>query len=334
MANKQQRNNENGRVDFISFASLLAENHGIPKREATAFIREFIATLNDVLQQDKQLKIRNLGTFKVQAVGSRKSVDVNTGEEILLDGREKIVFTPDKALAEQVNKPFAQFQTTSLADNIDFDDIDAKYAQESPRPLPITPATKVSPEKEEEIVVEEDTAEDDNDGGNWLKWLVAVCLVLVLAAGGYVWFAQPQAKDYIAQIADFFTPKKKNALEAASIDTIAKGNPAQTSTFKAQQTADESASTAPISKAKAQQPTFDEESVNNYPGVKLGAWYILGIADTVVAISGQTFQGISKAHLGPGMECYVEAVNGGRKTIQPGDTLFIPKLKNKKALRK
>ena len=86
--------------------------------------------VNEGLQDDKQVKVKWLGTFKVTSVKDRESVDVNTGERIVIDGRDKISFTPDNILKEIVNKPFAQFETVVVNDGVEFDEIDKKFEAE------------------------------------------------------------------------------------------------------------------------------------------------------------------------------------------------------------
>ena len=95
------------------------------QKEAERFVNTFIDVVNDGLRNEKQLKIKGLGTFKVIDTKDRESVNVNTGERILIGGRGKITFTPDTVMRELVNKPFAQFQTVVLNDGVDFSDIDA-----------------------------------------------------------------------------------------------------------------------------------------------------------------------------------------------------------------
>lgn len=110
-----------------SLAAKFASKSGISQTEAELFIRKMFEVCNQGLETDKQVKMRWLGTFKVTAVKDRESVDVNTGERILIEGRDKISFTPDNILKEIVNKPFAQFETVVVNDDVDFDSIDEKY---------------------------------------------------------------------------------------------------------------------------------------------------------------------------------------------------------------
>lgn len=108
-------------------ADKLAEKSGLSQIEAELFIRKMFDVCHQGLAADKIVKMRWLGTFKVTSVKDRESVDVNTGERIVIEGRDKISFTPDNILKEIVNKPFAQFETVIVNDGVDFESIDKKY---------------------------------------------------------------------------------------------------------------------------------------------------------------------------------------------------------------
>ena len=115
------------KISLSDLAQRLAEKSGICLQDAELFIRKMFDVANEGLQSDKLVKMKWLGTFKVMAVKDRESVDVNTGERIIIEGRDKISFTPDNILKEIVNKPFAQFETVVVNDGVDFDEIDRKF---------------------------------------------------------------------------------------------------------------------------------------------------------------------------------------------------------------
>lgn len=115
------------KISLSDLAQRLAEKTGISLQDAELFIRKMFDVANEGLQSDKLVKMKWLGTFKVMAVKDRESVDVNTGERIIIEGRDKISFTPDNILKEIVNKPFAQFETVVVNDGVDFDEIDRKF---------------------------------------------------------------------------------------------------------------------------------------------------------------------------------------------------------------
>ena len=104
--------------------------------EAELFIRKMFDVCNQGLEADKQVKIKWLGTFKVQATKDRESINVNTGERFTIEGRDKLTFTPDNILKEIVNKPFAQFETVVVNDGVDFDEIDEKFGEEQAEDAP------------------------------------------------------------------------------------------------------------------------------------------------------------------------------------------------------
>lgn len=115
------------KISLSDLAQRLAEKSGISLQDAELFIRKMFDVANEGLQSDKLVKMKWLGTFKVMAVKDRESVDVNTGERIIIEGRDKISFTPDNILKEIVNKPFALFETVVVNDGVDFDEIDRKF---------------------------------------------------------------------------------------------------------------------------------------------------------------------------------------------------------------
>lgn len=115
------------KISLCDLAQRLAEKSGISLQDAELFIRKMFDVANEGLQSDKLVKMKWLGTFKVMAVKDRESVDVNTGERIIIEGRDKISFTPDNILKEIVNKPFAQFETVVVNDGVDFDEVDRKF---------------------------------------------------------------------------------------------------------------------------------------------------------------------------------------------------------------
>mgnify|MGYP000874742458 FL=1 len=112
-------------------ADTVAKKHKITIKDAEKFVSAMFDVMNEGLKTDKLVKVKGLGTFKVQAVKPRESVNVNTGERVLIEGHDKVSFTPDATMKELVNKPFAQFETVVLNDGVDFTDIDSKYENEA-----------------------------------------------------------------------------------------------------------------------------------------------------------------------------------------------------------
>ena len=108
------------RISIQELAAVLVTKSGLKKKEAERFATVMFDVVKEGLSADRQVKIKGLGTFKVIDIDSRESVDVNTGERMVIEGHDKITFTPDATMKELVNKPFSQFETVVLADGVDF----------------------------------------------------------------------------------------------------------------------------------------------------------------------------------------------------------------------
>ena len=397
-------------------ADILTTKHGLSAEEAAHFVQTmFDVASENLIDDEAQVKIKDLGTFKVAAVSARESVDVNTGERITIGGRNKISFLPEPSLRDRVNQPFAQFKSVPLNEGVDFSAIDAEMAEGAGKQSPTkkgddsaTPATKV-PTQDETTATEQQTTEntdkksdneadneapavadipptdeqtsdvdgeekasnddenavdkttddtektdddeekasndspnggsndhggdddeaEESDGGGGggggggktrLLTVALIALLLVIIAGAWYFHNQMSQRD--EQIA--LLEERLNALDsvnnAATNDSIA--------TAEAQQSHDNVADTT-AEKAAEMDPT----QYNSDARVRTGAYIITGIAYTVTAQPGQTLKSISKAQLGPGMECYVEAVNG-KKEFAVGEEVKIPKLKMKKGVMK
>ena len=115
------------RIGITELARTLSSKHNMSQADAENFVRLMFAVVGDGLEQEKLVKIKSFGTFKMGSVKDRESVDVNTGERIVIEGRNKINFTPDNALRDFVNRPFAQFETVMINDGVDFEAVDRKY---------------------------------------------------------------------------------------------------------------------------------------------------------------------------------------------------------------
>lgn len=495
------------RSSMSILARILAEKNNMTISEAEAFIKQMFDVANGVMQSDKQLKIRWLGTFKVTSVKDRESVDVNTGERIIIGGRDKITFTPDNILKEIVNKPFAQFETVVVNDGVDFSEIDRKFAfeakeevsapsdeqqiaeesetspvdkaesipavaemsdesvlkedvvsevtvqvedlsvvseeaevpvseikekeqlvadaQESEQPVskvrepelpdavnlseqsvadaqePEQPVVKevlvqsvTASSVQEETVVSrpekmapvsqtkqavgnpENTVEDDDEESSLdrkhyfmlPRYVVSVAVILILLLiGGIGWFAfnygkmQAQrnhlalqleemqkvrmAKDSLAQAQkdDLRTKALQDSARLAQSAEVLNGVDEQNAAAQSDSLRKAVAAKEIVSKQQtevAKQKALKEakqkvevQAASKYdadPRVRTGAYRILGVDHSIVAKSGQTLSSISKLYLGPGMECYLEAVNGGAIDVKAGQKIHIPKLALKK----
>ena len=403
------------KVSITELASKLMEKHGLKRTEAELFIRQFVGVINDGLKNDKSVKVKGLGTFKVQAVSARKSVDVNTGEAIVIEGRDKISFTAEAVMRDLVNAPFAQFETVIVNDGVDFSEIDAKHEAdntEAKEPAPAvepTPAAELEPavveptpvaelepavvepapvaEPEPAVVepapvVEPTPAVEDSDSDtdeleaksksykNTIIVLASsLACVVILAVVGFVYmFSQIEKRDnriahletQTATLADRMMKTHMSPAPAANqpaandeADNILatneqkieaaqkadKENNLKTAEAKPEPKAKPKAATKPTVEAKApaakSSPSILSQSAyDKDPRVRTGAYVITGIANTVTVKAGQTMSSLSKTYLGPGMECYLEAVNGGNRELKAGEKIKIPALKTKKSLKK
>lgn len=427
------------KVSITELASKLMEKHGLKRTEAELFIRQFVGVINDGLKNDKSVKVKGLGTFKVQAVSARKSVDVNTGEAIVIEGRDKISFTAEAVMRDLVNAPFAQFETVIVNDGVDFSEIDAKNEADNTEAKEPTPAVEPTPVAELEPAVVEPTpvaepeptvveaapaaepeptvepapaaepeptvepapvaepepavveptpiveptpAVEDSDSDtdeleaksksykNTIIVLASsLACVVILAVVGFVYmFSQIEKRDnrithletQTATLADRMMKTHMSPTHTANqpaandeADNILatneqkieaaekadKENNLKATEAKPEPKAEPKAATKPATAAKApaakpapsipSQLAYDKDS-----RVRTGAYVITGVANTVTVKAGQTMSSLSKTYLGPGMECYLEAVNGGNRELKAGEKIKIPALKTKKSLKK
>ena len=377
------------KVSITELASKLMEKHGLKRTEAELFIRQFVGVINDGLKNDKSVKVKGLGTFKVQAVSARKSVDVNTGEAIVIEGRDKISFTAEAVMRDLVNAPFAQFETVIVNDGVDFSEIDAKNEADNTEAKEPTPTVEPTPAAEPEPAVVEPTpiveptpAVEDSDSDtdeleaksksykNTIIVLASsLACVVILAVVGFVYmFSQIEKRDnriahletQTATLADRMMKTHMSPAPAANLpaandeaDNILaaneqkieaaqkadKENNLKTAEAKPEPKAEPKAATKPTAEAKAHAAKsapsiLSQSAYDKDPRVRTGAYVITGIANTVTVKAGQTMSSLSKTYLGPGMECYLEAVNGGNRELKAGEKIKIPALKTKKSLKK
>ena len=464
------------KIGINELAAVLAGKHGLEQAKAEIFVRQVFDVINDGLRNEKLAKIKGLGTFKVTSVSARKSVDVNTGEAIIIEGRDKISFTADSVMKDIVNAPFAQFETVVVNDGVDFSGIDEKYkdemvASDEGNEETVTTEIEVSvpggliqtTDKEEnsqnyqsqDDIVSEETS--NNDEGNLQdetpdvvetpqdephdvkneeartedngitasvlqktissnedevllpKWqadriisendnlvqandrlhdalraanvkariYIYIIVALVIAMLSLFYFlnnelqrrdkriehleaqtssmvdhmiksqasvidsvAAKARRDSIEEARKMMEQKKQQEemnAKKAEAEKVANVKSAEVNpVHKKEASASQAKVDRPAAKvetvaapAKTSKPVVNNAEYNKDPRVRTGAYIITGIASTVTVRKGQTIASISKSHLGPGMECYVEAVNGGKKTVAVGDKVNIPALKLK-----
>ena len=124
-----------GKVSVAWIAEAIAGKHGLSQKDAEQFVATFFDLINEALHEEKMVKVKGLGTFKVIDVRERESINVNTGERVVIESHGKISFTPDPIMRDLVNKPFAQFETVMLNDDVDIEELNAVSVDEEPLAL-------------------------------------------------------------------------------------------------------------------------------------------------------------------------------------------------------
>ena len=169
---------------FSEMAAPLAGKFGLTVKDAEQFLLQMTEVLNDGLREDKQVKIKGMGTFKVTSVSARKSVNVNTGEPIVISSRDKITFTPDASLRDRVNSPFAQFETVVVNDGVELEESISTASHLSPQreaeQQPPSPASQpeLSTLTEETPAEPETSIPSKKTKGRYRAWFGTVALSL------------------------------------------------------------------------------------------------------------------------------------------------------------
>lgn len=149
------------KISDKELARVLVDKYGLDRAAAERFVEQMFEVVNDSLKSDRIAKVKGLGTFKMTSVASRKSVDVNTGEPIVIEGRDKINFTAENSMRDQVNRPFAQFETVVVNDGVDFDEIDRQFAEDIVEDDDLDDGEERCEQAEETVVVMHASAGDD-----------------------------------------------------------------------------------------------------------------------------------------------------------------------------
>ena len=360
-----------GKLTIQDIAKVLVEKSGLTQKEANKFATEMFSIIQQRLEEDELVKIKGFGTFKIINVEARESVSVRTGERVMIDSHAKVTFTPDTVMKELVNKPFSQFETVVLNDGVEFDDVTEDNEEEMAavddvvNPVEESPVVEIAqvveePQVEEKPQVEEPQveetpmvtlAEDEpvaedpvadeepvEEESSWKKWLLAAAVVLVLmglsAYGGYYYAMQKMSaqKTETAEIKkdEVAIPEKPVDSVAVAKDTVVA---APVEVAKPEVKAEEPAKKEETVKQEVKEPAEEPDPyAAKDERVRLGAYRIVGTAEEVKVLPGQTFYSICRAHLGPDMQCYVEVYNNLPKDpkIKEGQVIKIPKLKPKK----
>lgn len=354
---------------ITDLASLLAEKHGISHKEAEMFVSLLFDIAKGALHAQKQVKIKGLGTFKLTSVSSRESIDVNTGQRILIEGRDKVSFTPDAAMKNLVNRPFAQFETVILKDDVDFTDIDKKYDEKveeealpTEEPVQEAPVVEETPIVEEPVVEEpivEEPAQEETivEESVQEEPIVEEPPVAPMQAAFVDVENNTQEDNVINEESEDYEDEMERkrseelakklsrsnsiiiGLAVALVLLLAYGLYSINSLNKKMDDRDSKINqlTEEVTKSKKNEQVAKDELTkqimlfNNDERVRRGNLKIVGIEKTVTAVAGQTLKSISRDNLGPNMEMYLEAVNPGVRMVLIGQEIQIPKLEPKNA---
>ena len=404
-------------TNMKDIARCLVDKHGLKVADAEHFIALMIDVINDGVQRERQVKIKGLGTFKLTSVSSRESVDVNTGERIVIEGRDKISFTPDNAMKELVNRPFSQFETVVVNEGVELEDEFEEQLEEStpveektesveektvekvdnPHEEPVEavavvselPAETVSveediqennvrdavsepvvsevekvecvqgtvetatdnvvedkvetpetsSEKEVEPVIgrtdmQEDTVQDAEDVATvntphkspYMKLLVASLVALFVVLVGTICYLFMELYQRNDRIESLMTEVGTLQIELLKKDYSTLKGPSKV--MKPVAVAEKPAPVVEKPVLSKEENPYDELN-NSDARVRTGAYRIVGVKQVVKVQAGQTLASISRQHLGPGMECYLEVMNK-EKVLKKGDRVKIPELELKR----
>ena len=190
----------NEKLNFHDLVGLLSEKAGITKKDAENFLRDFFDLTTNALLKDKQVKIKNLGTFKVVDVNERESVDVRTGERVVIPSHSKVSFAPDSTLSKTINEPFAMFQPVEIEDEV---------AEE------IKPAKEAAPEnitKPEEIQIPEEQIRKKGKVKKKVFFFVTSVAVVTFAVLFYV-----LKKDFVTEQFNYYAAKMTHKQEKKDV---------------------------------------------------------------------------------------------------------------------
>ena len=346
------------RLSLQDIATVLIEKNGLKKKDADLFVTTMFELVKEGLAADRLVKIKGLGTFKMIDIEPRKSVNISTGESLVIEGHEKVTFTPDTTMKELVNKPFSQFETVPLNEGVTFDDIETTSApagedepadvtiEPAPEPEPVyEPAPEPEPVYEPEPEPEPEPEEYMSKKMTYISLVVAIVACLLSFAAGYYFHglnSQPLTTDIVearpAAVTDSLSKDTVNSgsvkanAESKTVEAVKepeKTEPAKTEPAKTEPVKTEA---KPVQQPKEQTVVSADKYEQMDARIRTGAYRIVGTATEVKARTGDNVSRIARAHLGPGMECYVEVYNGltAASPLKEGQTVKIPKLELKK----
>ena len=150
------------KLNVFDLSGVLMSKNGLGDKESRRFVKAIFDVIQECLDEEKVVKVKGLGTFKIIEVDDRESINVNTGERVLIEGHSKLTFTPDSVMKEIVNKPFSQFETVILNDGVDFPEpaIEEPISEEPISEEPISEEPIPEDSISEEPIFEEPVAAD------------------------------------------------------------------------------------------------------------------------------------------------------------------------------
>ncbi len=341
-------------------ARYISEKRGVPQRDAEHFVKSFFEIISETLQSGESLvKIKGFGTFKIVDVKDRESVDVNTGERIVIEGRSKISFIPDNVMKELVNKPFSQFETVVVNDGVNFEEevkeegvqgvqgvqeVKEEVKEEEVKEEEVKEEEVKEEEVKEEVVeeVREEVAKEkveEKVGGVdvveapsrtpwWILSLILTALIMFFL--GYYAGNRGALSSFFMKMATLAPQKVVVTDTIAKIDTVAKKDiVAKKDTVAKKDIVAKKDTVVKATVVKKPAKPLSPALAQAHNIVNTGAYIIEGTSETVVVKKGQTLSRISRTYLGEGMEAYVQVLNGVTE-VKEGMSLKIPKLKVKK----
>ncbi len=309
------------KLTLNNIARVLVGENGVEQKAATEFAAAMFDLIQERINAEGLVKVKGLGTFKKIQVEPRESINVRTGDRVLINSHDKITFTPDSVMKELVNRPFSLFETVVLNDDVEFADMKSEVPDEENRPVEQQEA--VVEEPSEAVVEEPSEAVDDTDEEtetHSLRNAGLVLLVVVLmgasAVGGYLYGIRQHTSQRM--------PQETNRVEqTASVKT----DTLERDTVKVE--------TPAVKKDTASIDTLEKYNAMDVR-VRLGAYKIVGMEREVKALTGDNLLRIAKREFGSeDMVCYLEVYNGleADQKLEKGQTIKIPALKWKKKKR-
>ena len=339
-------------------AARVAKKHNITIKSAESFVSQFFDVVKEGLDADKQVKVKGFGTFKVVTVKPRESINVRTGERVVIESHDKVNFTPDATMKELVNRPFSQFETVELKDDVDFEDIPHDEEPAVEEPVVEEPAIEEAVTEEavtEEPVVEETVTEEPTEEPVVEKPVVEEPVaekpteetkITPLVA------STPEEKPKETIATDVVgnsekqqeeNPVKKSNLWIKILAIVAVlalcfiigrwlGQRMATSEEEPQAVAavvDTTANDSIVTEEVLPKDGLDLEKLNSNPKITQGAYRIVGVENEVTLREGQTMESYCVRTLGGiAMLPYCQVLNDTTE-LGAGATMKIPKLELK-----